>query len=136
MCLHVPKNQRLCMLLFCLSVCEFRCGDIDCKTNLFSIRKNILCKDSCVFRAGLDYSSIPAFKVCVNTASLTGAKSTRPPNIHCQISSFCQFIPLCLYTLFAIKKHQTVPVFFQASVCLYIGCTQTHSKADDVFAMA
>lgn len=89
-----------------LLVCKIMWGDIGNKTNLFSIRKNILCWDSSVFsETGLDYCSALAFKVSFNnTASLAGVKSTRPPNTHCHILSSCQMISFCLCTLFAIKK--------------------------------
>lgn len=105
----------------CLLVCEIMWGDIDNKTNLFSITKNIFCRDSSVFsEAGLDYSSSLAFKVSFNNAaSLAGVKSTRPPNTHCQILSSWQMILFCLCTLFAIKKHQAggLRIVFKAFVC-------------------
>lgn len=128
-----------------LLVCKIMWGDIGNKTNLFSIRKNILCWDSSVFsETGLDYCSALAFKVSFNnTASLAGVKSTRPPNTHCHILSSCQMISFCLCTLFAIKKNikQGPVCCFQASVCVCICycvcacisrarwvCTQTRSK--------
>ncbi len=108
----------------CLLVCKIMWGDIDNKTNLFSIRKNIFCRDSWVFsEAGLDYSCSLAFKVSFNnTASLAGVKSTRPPNTHCHILSVWQMIPFCLCALFSVKKHQVGPcvLFLRLFVCVCI----------------
>lgn len=105
----------------CLLVCKIVWGDIGNKTNLFSIRENILCRDSSVFsETGLDYCSALAFKVSFNNpAALSGVKSTRPPNTHCHIPSFCQIISFCLCTLFAIKKHQAGAWVFSA-FCLWL----------------
>lgn len=95
-CAHAyPKiKDHICLLLG-----KIIGGDTDSKTYLFSIRVNILCCDSSVISTtGLDYCSLLVFKERFNnTASLAGIKSRR---------HLCQTIPLCLCTLFAIKKHQ------------------------------
>lgn len=48
LCMHPPLPKKIKDHL-CLLVCKIMWGDIDDKTNLFSIRKNILCWDSSVF---------------------------------------------------------------------------------------
>lgn len=114
-CKKEKKNQRPSMFHLFLLECKFMWGDIDCKSNLLSITKNILCRDFCSF---IHYRPwlFPSFKVLFNIASVTGVKTTRLLNTHRHIS--VKLFLSCLCRLFAIKQHQPEPVWcLQAFVC-------------------